>query len=110
MYERVRQERDDLLSISEAAKLLKVSEATVWRWLGQDIVHGYRVGPKRVFLRKSEVEVISAGSPRKEVADMDVIRDARALQKMILARRGGERLPAAWQDINAAREERSSSA
>jgi len=122
---------DDLTSAREAAKLLRVSESTVWRWINQDIVPAYRVGRKRVWLRRSELESLIApargalrGGRRKEkrvsnerglnlTAMAEVRRPgggevarARALTAAVLARRGGELLPEAWEDIDAAREER----
>jgi excisionase family DNA binding protein len=123
---------DDLTSAREAAKLLRVSESTVWRWINQDIVPAYRVGRKRVWLRRSELESLvaparkalrGAGRRRREqVSDRerlnltamatmrrpggDEVARARALAAAVLARRGGEPLPEAWEDIDATREER----
>ena len=114
---------DDLLSVREAAKLLRVSESTVWRWIDSGRLKAYKLGPKRVCLRRTELgpilrpvgptssrdisQYLSPMSPGpKESADV-VIARARALQEKILARRGGQLLPESWIDINEARDERS---
>ena len=114
----------DLVSVRDAAKLLRVSESTVWRWINQDVLPAYRVGYKRVWLRRSELELLvapartkggqMAQSKRMQLFPMaperrrigDAIAKARALQAELLAKRGGKPFPESWQDINEARERR----
>jgi excisionase family DNA binding protein len=45
-----------LLSVKEAAKQLGVSEPTIWRWINQLILPAYRVGQKRVYVKRSDLE------------------------------------------------------
>src|ERR687885_608706 len=46
----------DLLTMREVAGLLRVSEVTVARWVKQGRLPAYRVGPRAVRLRRSDVE------------------------------------------------------
>lgn len=115
----------DLTSTQDAAKLLRVSESTVWRWINQEKIPAYKVGSKRVWLRRSELEsLIRPARKRKEptmerkqmltlpmsafaTGDNEAVARARALQASLLAKRGGKPMPEAWQDIDEAREQRS---
>jgi excisionase family DNA binding protein len=118
----------DLTSAKDAARLLKVSESTIWRWIEQEKIPAYRMGDKRVFLRRSELETLikparrTRRRTRYNVEDDritrfrmtaasfgsgDVVSRARAIQAEILARRGGKTVSASWEDINEAREIRS---
>jgi excisionase family DNA binding protein len=117
---------DDLTSTREAARLLRISESTVWRWINQDVVPSYRVGRKRVWLRRSELEKLVKPAGKKAKDDMakrdslylvpmapnrtrdpDAVAKARAFQAKLLANRGGKLFPESWPDINEMREERS---
>ena len=51
---------EDLLSVKEAGQLLQVSESTLWRWINQKRLPAYRVGPRRMRLRKRDLEPIIA--------------------------------------------------
>jgi excisionase family DNA binding protein len=117
----------DLNSVKEAARFLRVSETTVWRYADQDILPAYRVGRKRVMFRRGDLEALQNNVRRKkqpvnttrrrlrlmamsEGADKDaraVMTRATALREDILAGRGGVALGSSWEDIDEAREERS---
>jgi excisionase family DNA binding protein len=122
---------DDLISVREAARILHVSESTVWRWIGRGILKAHRVGPKRVCLRREELEPVlkpvPAGSIEDESAEAreqrlrsylrpmsagpkrpidEVFEDIRRINAEIVKRRGGLPLPESWLDINEMREER----
>ncbi len=45
----------DLLTVAEAAALLKVSKVTISRWLKQGRLPAYRVGPRAVRIRRADV-------------------------------------------------------
>ncbi len=114
----------ELKSVKEAAELLRVSESTVWRYADQDLLPAYRVGRKRVMFRRSDLEgLLSQMRRRKKPMALrdrlrllpmsgdapvttDALTRAKALQAEILARRGGVVVSESWEDINAAREER----
>ena len=116
---------DDLVSVRDAARLLRVSESTVWRWINADAVPSYRVGRKRVYLKRSDLALLLRPARPKagEMAEkererlnlfpmaprrpgVDPVAAAKALHAKFLAKRGREPIPEAWQDINEARDER----
>jgi excisionase family DNA binding protein len=113
---------DDLISVKEAAKILHVSESTVWRWIDRDILKAYRIGPKRICLRRAELtpairqlrkderdlrKYFLPEAPGPKFSTEEVLRRARALSAELLAKRGGVLFPESWIDINEMRDERS---
>ena len=46
----------DLLTTAEAAKLLKVSPVTISRWLKQGRLPAYRLGPRAVRIRRTDLD------------------------------------------------------
>src|SRR6185437_8952934 len=53
-----RTRNDELLTIKEAATLLKMSNVTVSRWIKQGRLVGYRVGARSIRLRRHDVEAL----------------------------------------------------
>ena len=116
---------EDLISVRDAAALLQVSPSTLWRWIDQGIVSAYRLGRKRVCLRRGELKTLvkPANLAGQQIAakaaglrlvpmsphslGLGALGPARELRAEMLARRGGRPLPDSTDDINAAREERS---
>jgi excisionase family DNA binding protein len=47
---------EGLISVAEAADLLRISQSTLWRWIDQETVQAYRIGRKHVWLKKSDLE------------------------------------------------------
>lgn len=120
----------DLLTVADAARLLKVSTVTIKRWLKQGRLRAYRVGPRAVRIRR--VDLASAvvptsgepGSPIKaplrvrttlpvppltleQVARRQAaIEAATQLRQEMLARRGGMPLTPSWPLIRRARAQR----
>jgi excisionase family DNA binding protein len=45
----------ELITVAEAARALKVSQSTIWRWIDQGRLPAYRVGPRKVRLKADEV-------------------------------------------------------
>lgn len=122
----------DLLTTAEAAKLLRVSVVTLHRWLKQGRLRAYRLGPRAVRIRRSDLdELLLPLSPRAggimfetekiytNLADiprltedekkkqLEAIEAARAFQEEVAARRGGKPFSPSWPLIRKAREERS---
>lgn len=113
----------DLLSVLEAARLLGVSPSTIWRWIEQSRVPAYRLGPKRVRLKRSELECLVTPLTGRD-ADRDVERPilpltdheracglalvARLRQSHAeqLAARGGIPFRNGWELSNESRDER----
>lgn len=114
----------DLKSVQEAARFLRISESTVWRYADQNLLPSYRVGKKRVMFRRSDLErLLNRVRKRKEPmaareslrllpmsestrSAADAMERAKEVRERILARRGGVPVSESWEDINAAREER----
>jgi len=111
---------DDLLTVPEAAAVLKVSPVTVSRWLRQGRLPAYRLGPRAVRIRRAELAAVFSPARNRLVttspppaaatpamlaaagADWDAadfaarlsaLSAAAALREQILARRKGSPLP-----------------
>jgi excisionase family DNA binding protein len=122
----------DFYTVAEAADELGISPSTVWRWIQSEKLPAYRVGPKAIRIKKTDLAsaVRPAGPSRKEVSAIDqsmtivrtdikpltkaeiqrglaALAEAKALRQALLRRRKGKPLPSSWQIIRRAREERS---
>ena len=124
--------RYDLKSAKEAAEYLRISEATVWRYVDQDLIPAYRLGPKRVWFKRSDLdrllEPLKGTGARKERKERKLNKEYKAittfpmeagargswdafdraadLRERIMARRRGEVFSDSTEIINAAREAR----
>jgi excisionase family DNA binding protein len=117
---------NDLTSVREAARLLRVSESTIWRWIKEGSVPSYRVGRKRVYLKAAELARMVKPKQDRQKSDLerlsemvhlvpmapgrarkDAVERAAAFRAEMLAKRGGVPFPPAWIDINEMRDERS---
>jgi excisionase family DNA binding protein len=122
----------ELLTIAEAAKLLKVSTITLHRWLKAGRLTAYHVGPKAVRIRRRDLEGLLTPIHRREVTAMqehephttqgqtrirpltdeevqrgwEAFKASEALLAEQLARRGGVPFAASWPLIREARDER----
>jgi excisionase family DNA binding protein len=117
----------DLKSAKEAAEYLRVSEATVWRYVAQDMVPAYRLGKKRVWFKRSDLdkllEPLKGSGQRKERpmntnykaiatfpmetgvrGSWDALDRAADLRERITERRRGVVFSDSTEIINAARE------
>lgn len=112
-----RTRNDELLTIKEAAALLKMSTVTVSRWLKQGRLVGYKVGPRSIRLRRCDVEALLEPTEIKganaqdlppltdeEVARRnEVIRRMDELRERMFQERGGTLMPSS---VDLIREER----
>ena len=104
----------DMLSVPEAAAVMGVSASTMWRWIGAGRVSACRVGPKRVRLRRGDLdELIRERRPReRRLTDADVaaweaaIAGARELREMLFERRAGVLMESSEVLLREARDER----
>jgi len=110
----------ELLSVAEAAALLRVAPSTVRRWVRSGALPGYRVGRQRVALRRDDVAGMvtpTRGGPEGRtgvapgVAERrrrmhEAVEAARRLQQELLAARGGVPFSPSWELIGEARDER----
>ena len=123
-------EHAQLLTVAEAAKLLKVSTVTLRRWLGQGLLPAYHVGPRAVRIRRSDLATVLTPAARKGVNRMKEVlpvqtplptaplsdqeaeqvlaflERSQALVERMRERRQGTSLPPSWELIRQAREER----
>ena len=118
--------RYDLKSVREAADYLRISESTVWRYVDQNIVPAYRVGKKRVWFKRSDLDALlkplrgREAEVSKDSKDMNAVSietgargswramdRVNTLRESIMIRRGGVAFADSAEEINAARELRS---
>ncbi len=119
----------DLLTIAEAAELLKVSTVTLHRWLKEGRIPVFRLGPRQLRLRRRDLAKLLVPASREEMEApveatsieaairplteedvqrrLEAIRQSEDLIGRMRARRGGEPVPSSWPLIRRAREERS---
>jgi excisionase family DNA binding protein len=120
------QMREDLLSVKEAAKQLRVSEPTVWRWINQLLLPAYRVGQKRVYVKRADLEPLI--TPAREKGGLmpsaergrvkpltlhereqvlDAVQESRRRLTQMLEARGGRLYTRGRELLEQVREERS---
>lgn len=119
----------DYLTVAEAASLLHVSQPTIRRWIAQGALPAYRIGQRRVALKRADlasmIQPVRAptGSASACAGDDPVWRPltpeeierglaamaaAEKLSDEIMARRGIDLVtPASWEILNELRDERS---
>lgn len=119
------------LTLSEAAKLLRISTVTLHRWIKQGRLPAYHVGPRKVRIRREDLARVFTPTLGAEVSTMKetmpmsspltirpltdeeaqrglkALEEAKALRKAILARRKGKPFSSSAPLIRRAREERS---
>ena len=119
---------EEFVTVAEAATLLRVAPSTVRRWIREGDVPAYRIGRRRVALKRDDLsELITPARPGMETSG-EVVGDQnweprrltpeeqqRALEALdrarrhaaeTTARRGGKLFPSSWITINEQRDER----
>ena len=117
----------DLLTVAEAAALLKVHASTIRRWIAQGDLPAYRVGQRRVALRRDDlVNLISPArlgtenasaaadlrrqlppmTPERRRQGLEAVERARKRLAELLAERGGRPYESSWELLNEWRDER----
>jgi excisionase family DNA binding protein len=61
------QERD-YYTVAQAAKVLDVSPSTIWRWIKAAKLPAYRVGPRKIRIKKADLPIIITPARTKEVS------------------------------------------
>lgn len=124
-----RDNHDEYLTVTEAATLLRVAPSTVRRWIREGDVSAYRLGQRRIGLRRGDLAALIAPVRAKTEAPDALTRDEHpeirrltpeekqrglaALERMtalsdeIMAERGGKPFSPSWELLNEARDERS---
>jgi len=111
------EELDPFYTIREAAKALRVSQGTVWRWVRDRKLPAYKVGDRAIRIKREDLPRVlkrtdagveeaakEATTPDKE-QQLLVLKQAQALRAKI-ERRVGKPLPSSAEEIRALREER----
>lgn len=105
-------------TVPEAARLLQVSPATLWRWIAMQRLPAYRVGPRRIRVKREDLEALIRPTRRKEgtavkerepeaiFANYDPKRAREALRKSAGALAGVDR-DALLRELHAARKQAS---
>jgi excisionase family DNA binding protein len=75
---------EDSLSVAEAAARLKVHKSTIWRWIDSGRLHAYRIGERRVRLKKADIEglITPARVIGREGGDMANHQQAPAVRRL----------------------------
>lgn len=119
---------EDYLTVAEAAAELHVGRATIRRWIRRGDVPAYRIGQRRVALKRADLATLitpaNAGgqdggemataathaiprpTPEQRRQTLEAVAQARRLQAELLERRGGKLFPPSWELLNEARDER----
>lgn len=119
---------DDLLTVAEAATLLRVAPSTVRRWIREGDVRAQRIGRRRVALRRADLArlitparhatdtkdsvVVDEPVVRRRLTPEEIQRGLEAMDRAqqraaeTRALRGGKLFPPAWITINEQRDER----
>jgi excisionase family DNA binding protein len=98
-------------TVAEAARKLKVSHSTVWRWIEAGRLPAYRVGPKNIRIAERDLDSVIAPATQSRLTEDEVARRlvalerAAALRRAQLAERGGVPLTSSTDLIRQIREE-----
>jgi excisionase family DNA binding protein len=63
-----RSEENDYYTVSQAAKVLDVSPSTIWRWIKAAKLPAYRVGARKIRIKKADLPTIISPARTKEVS------------------------------------------
>lgn len=109
---------EEFYTVPEAAEILAVSEATIWRWIVAKRLRAYRIGPRRIRIRRQDLAAVVQPVEPKEAtmagegegggiwAQYDPERVRQALRKSAGALAGVDRRTLSA-DIHAARKQSS---
>lgn len=114
--------KDDYVTVAEAADLLGVAQSTIRRWIRGERMPAYRLGDRRILLRRHDLEGLAVPiHPLNEVdlslrpplmTDEEQAHAWEALRKLdefvaeIMKQRGGKPFRSSVEDIREMREER----
>lgn len=100
---------EEYFTVAQAAAFLHVSQSTIWRWIEQQELPAYRVGQRRVWIKKADLEqlitparssrqgggmahqeatVVRALTRKEKQEALAALEAARRLRTEMLAQRG----------------------
>lgn len=119
---------EEYLTVAEASSLLRVAPSTVRRWIREGDLPAYRLGKRRLALRRSDVDGMISPvhsksapghytiytdlsqvpklTPEDVQRSLEAMERVRQINKEILARRGGKPFESSVDIIREMREER----
>lgn len=119
---------EEYLTVAEVATLLRVAPSTIRRWIREGDVPAYRLGRRRVALKRADVATLITPTrigtkmtddaaietraeirrltPEERERGLAAMERARELRHQILAQRGGKLFPPSWKILNEMRDER----
>jgi excisionase family DNA binding protein len=59
----------ELCTVREASVMLRVSKATIWRWIDAGRLPALRLGPRTVRLRRGDVRRLASTEARQPIAE-----------------------------------------
>lgn len=80
----------EYLTVPGAARVLQVSASTVWRWIASGKLSAYRVGPRKIRVKKEDVLAMVVPVGREEV----LVPKSRVFATELLSFAG------IWKDFN----------
>src|SRR3989304_2296808 len=92
---------DGLLTIADAARLLKVSVVTVKRWLKQGRLHAYRVGPRSIRIKREDLNALVRPAWFGEVTTEKAHEDLFVGYDPEKVRQAIARTAGSWADVDA---------
>lgn len=84
---------DVYVTVAEAAELLKVSRSTLWRWIEQGKLPAYRLGQRRVLIKRDDLEKIITPA-RWERGETVLMKERERLSRPLTDREHQEALAA----------------
>ena len=124
-----RDNHDDYVTVTEAATLLRVAPSTVRRWIREGDVSAYRLGQRRIGLRRGDLVALITPvraqakepatltrdehpekrrlTPEQRQRGLAALERMTALSDEIMAERGGQPFSPSSELLNEARDERS---
>jgi len=94
---------EEYVTVAEAARLFKVSQSTIWRWINQGQLPAYRVGQRGIRLKTGELaRLVTPARQGQEKGERMVQKErlrlgpltARERKQMLAAIEGARRLQA----------------
>ncbi|MDA8189663.1 MAG: helix-turn-helix domain-containing protein [Dehalococcoidales bacterium] len=120
---------EEYVTVAEAASMCKVSQSTIWRWIDSGELPAYRLGHRRVLVKKTDLadllvparhsyqkgermlhqerQIFAPLTGREQKQMLRAIEEARRLQRGLLDRRAGKPFPSSEELIHRSRDQRS---